>query len=196
MSRPLAQYNPEPIWSPDNERLYRYKLCRMKIPLKAAQKHGTVNFIMLNPSTATRECNDPTVRNCELLARCWGYENLVVTNLFAYRAANPCKLMKVEDPVGAKNDQYLLEAACEADLRIAAWGTRLCLWQDRAIWLRVQLYVEQLELKCLRLNDDHHPTHPGRIRIADFPLGGLQDYCLAPTVAATLAPLRRQRAEA
>ena len=175
--------------------MYRYKLCRMEIPLEVAQNHGTVNFIMLNPSTATAECNDDTVRNCELLASHWGYENLVVTNLFAYRDTNPDNLRDCADPVGPDNDHHLIKSAREADLRVAAWGgqgKRFCLWQDRAIWLRVRFHVEQLELKCLRRNNDYHPKHPGRIRVADFPYDCLQDYDLAPSLEAVLGPLRHQ----
>lgn len=195
MSSPLALRNPEPVWSCDDERMYRYRLCRMEIPIEGDQNHGTVNFIMLNPSTATAECNDDTVRNCELLARSWGYENLVVTNLFAYRSTNPDRLRDCADPVGPCNDQHLIEAAREADLRVAAWGSQsngFCLWQDRATWLRVRLYVERLELKCLQLNHDYHPKHPGRITVGDFPRSCLQDYSLATSLEATLAPLRNQ----
>ena len=119
MTPSLAQHNPEPIWSPDDQHTYRYRLYRTGIPLEVANR-GTANFIMLNPSTATAECNDDTVRNCERLARSWGYANLVVTNLFAYRDAKPDHLEDVPEPVGVDNDRHLVEAAREADLRVAA----------------------------------------------------------------------------
>ena len=191
----LARNNPEPVWSPDRSRTYRYRLCRFQILNEAAQNHGTVNFIMLNPSTSTRELSDRTVHNCERLARFWGYENLVVTNLFGYRDVDPNNLRDVEDPVGPENDQHLMEAARDADLRVAAWGSggqRLCLWRDRATWLRVLLHLEQLGLMCLDQNQDCQPKRPGRIAVANFPRTGLRHYDLPPDLANILAPHLRQ----
>ncbi|MCY4212490.1 MAG: DUF1643 domain-containing protein [Gammaproteobacteria bacterium] len=197
MSPPLARCNPEPVWSHGADPIYRYRLERKEIPLKTAQSHGTVNFIMLNPSTATAQCNDKTVGNCEQLAQSWGYENLIVTNLFAYRDTNPDRLRVFDEPVGPDNDNHLLEAAREADLRIAAWGGQgdgFCFWQDRAIWLRVRLHVEQLDLKCWGRTKAFHPKHPGRVRNpGNFPLESLEDYALAPNLAAILAAPRPQQ---
>ena len=152
----LARCKPEPIWSRD--RRYRYLLWRRCI---AAEQQGTVNFIMLNPSTSTREENDPTVHNCEVLARNWGFANLVVTNLFAYVTSDPDELETMGDPVGPSNNEHLIQAAREADLRVAAWGGgRHERYLDRAIWLRVRMYLEGLELKILRPNKDYTPRHP------------------------------------
>lgn len=48
--------------------------------------HGTVLFIMLNPSTATDILNDPTIRRCIGFAQRWGYAKLLVGN--AYRGVS------------------------------------------------------------------------------------------------------------
>ena len=69
--------------------LYRYSLTR-----KWEAWKGTVNFIMLNPSTADAQEDDPTIRRCIGFAKAWGYGGIVVTNLFAYRATNPKELKK------------------------------------------------------------------------------------------------------
>ena len=111
-----------------------------------------MNFIILNPSTSTAEESDPTVHNCELLACKWGFANLVVTNLFAYVTSKPDELETIRNPVGPSNNKYLIEAAREADLRVAAWGGRHGLYLDRAFWLRIQMYLERLDLKILRQN--------------------------------------------
>lgn len=156
MSRPLAACLPEPHWSQD--RVYRYELRRLCIPNNATVQRDTVNFILLNPSTADRQCNDPTVANCEQFASQWGYRNLIVTNLFAYVDSDPAKLKKAKDPVGPCNDRYLIAAARKADLRIAAWGED-GLYQDRATWLRVQFFALGLDLKMLCQNKDYSPRH-------------------------------------
>jgi hypothetical protein len=109
---------------------YRYTLSR-----SWEEGHGTVNFIMLNPSTATHEVDDPTIRRCTQFARAWGYRRLVVTNLFAYRATDPVELRRVADPVGPENDWHLAYCARrEADRVVLAWGAHGgYLGRDRAV---------------------------------------------------------------
>jgi hypothetical protein len=79
-------------------------------------------FVMLNPSTADADVDDPTIRRCIGYAKAWGCGGLWVGNLFAFRATNPRGLLEVEDPVGPHNDDYLLGMAYRSDLVVAAWG--------------------------------------------------------------------------
>lgn len=51
---------------------YRYFLRRDY--WHAPEAHETVNFLMMNPSTATEEFNDPTLARCEDYALRWGYD--------------------------------------------------------------------------------------------------------------------------
>lgn len=81
---------------------YRYKLWR---------KWGNgdlVNFLMLNPSTADAVQNDPTVERCERRARQLGFDGLIVTNLFAFRATDPRTLKAAPDPIGFPRDYILV----------------------------------------------------------------------------------------
>lgn len=79
-------------------------------------------FVMLNPSTATAEVSDPTVRRCEGFARTWGYRMLIILNIFAYRSTNPKHLYTETDPVGPKNDDYIERYASGAGALVCAWG--------------------------------------------------------------------------
>ena len=62
-------------------------------------------FIGLNPSTATFEEDDPTIRRCVGFAKRWGFGALVMLNIFAFRSTDPKKLRvkSTVDPVGPQN---------------------------------------------------------------------------------------------
>ena len=92
MHQALGTNNPDPIRSADGR--YRFELWRRGITTTPQIARGTLNCIMLNPSGSTAELSDPTVRNCELLARNWGFENLAVTNLFAYVTSSTSELQQ------------------------------------------------------------------------------------------------------
>ena len=85
--------------------LYRYSLWR-----EWDANAPRVAFVMLNPSRADANTDDPTLRRCLGFARSWGCGSIEVVNLFAYRASRPDILRVVLDPVGPENDRYLQEA--------------------------------------------------------------------------------------
>lgn len=83
-------------------------------------------FIMLNPSIADADVDDPTIRRCISFARRDGCGGIVVINLFALRATNPDELRKSAiDPVGPDNG-ITIEGIFDVVLRtrkiICAWG--------------------------------------------------------------------------
>jgi hypothetical protein len=114
---------------------------------------------MLNPSTADAFQLDPTNRRCVGFAQAWGYGSMVTTNIFAFRSTNPAGLRTTKDPVGPENDEAILNAAKNADLVIAAWGTHGEL-QDRGNAVRGLLTEAGIELHVLRLTKAGHPGHP------------------------------------
>jgi len=83
----------------------------------------TLNFIMLNPSTADANKNDATIRRCMGFARDLGFGSLEVTNLFALRSTDPKALKRTKDPVGPENDEHIISSAKVCQLTICAWGT-------------------------------------------------------------------------
>jgi hypothetical protein len=64
--------------------VYRYELRRVW-----DAQLGLACWVMLNPSTADANEDDPTIRRCVNFARTWGYGGIVVRNLFALRATDP-----------------------------------------------------------------------------------------------------------
>jgi hypothetical protein len=81
---------------------------------------------MLNPSTADAEHDDPTIRRCIRFAQDWGFAQLKVVNLYAYRATDPRHLRNVihagADAIGPENDCTIAKVVGGSDLVICAWG--------------------------------------------------------------------------
>lgn len=139
---------------------YRYRLTRYWDFAKP-----TLSFIMLNPSTADGEEDDPTIVKCVKYARRWGYGGLMVCNVFAWRATDPRQLLTAADPVGPENDRYLTlmfqMASTSRAAVIAAWGANALKVQDgrrAAEVLSLPLATERLY--CLGVNADGSPKHP------------------------------------
>lgn len=114
-------------------------------------------FIMLNPSTADAQEDDPTIRRCLGFARHWRFGSLIVVNLFAYRATDRNALARVPDPVGPDNDRHIQRAAVGSGRVVCAWGT----WGS--LFDRQRIVAEALAwgpLHCLRTTGGGFPQHP------------------------------------
>jgi hypothetical protein len=136
---------------------YRYRLERGN-PLKPA-----VAFIMVNPSTADAETDDPTIRKVRGFAERAGYDHFIVGNLFAYRATDITALRATADPTGPDNDDHLDLIMRDAALHIVAWGALAKLPDKlRKRWVDVVRLADRAgcQLHCIGNNDDKHPRHP------------------------------------
>lgn len=96
---------------------YRYSLQRAWDPAGPRAL-----FVLLNPSTADAQQDDPTLRRCVGFARAYGAGGLEVVNLFALRAPDPRALDAAEDPLGPVNRRAQRRAVSRADLVILGWG--------------------------------------------------------------------------
>jgi hypothetical protein len=133
---------------------YRYRLTRRWQP-----DGPCLTFVMLNPSRADHEREDPTLRRCIHLAQGWGYGSLVVVNLFAYCTAYPKELRHVVDPIGPENDAYLLPAVEQGNRCLLAWGNQGH-WRDRDQAVLELLAPRRSRLYCLGRNRTGCPRHP------------------------------------
>ncbi len=143
---------------------YRYRLERRWAPGPA------VVFVMLNPSTADHQADDPTIRRCLGFARAWGYDALVVVNLFAWRATEPAQLpAERELAVGPEADAHLLEAARSTDLVVCAWGVHgVRFGRDQEVL--GLLRGAGVEPMCVGVSKEGHPRHPLYVRAGLKPL--------------------------
>lgn len=135
----------------DAAREYRYRLWRTWDAEKPA-----VAFVMLNPSTADEDADDPTIRRCVGYASEWGYGTLEVVNLFGLRATDPSALRDHRDPVGDANDEYLRRVCDAAAFVVAAWGGNGYI-RDRG--RQVARFLDA-QLHALDTTRDGHPVHP------------------------------------
>lgn len=133
---------------------YRYALTRT---MGLWLDNGTVLFVGLNPSTATAETDDPTIRRCVAFARRWGYGRYVMANLHALRSTDPKGLRLVDDPVGPENAARVLSMADDADLVICAWGAN---WLAPGAIQIASTLRQHPKARHLGLTKDGHPKHP------------------------------------
>jgi hypothetical protein len=134
-----------------------------------AQPIGLV--VMLNPSTADANVDDPTVTSLIKRATAWSWGGFYVVNLCAWRSPHPRDLVNVIDPIGtAENDRHIAERAMQAwrdgaDV-VAAWGNaRFSRPKLRAdLKGRDVRVLAQLQAKgpvfCIGRNANGTPTHP------------------------------------
>lgn len=122
---------------------------------------AAVNFVMLNPSTATADVDDPTVRRCMGFARAWGYDHLVVTNLFALCATDPRELRDERKHLDAVNQRYVIDAAKAAELVVCAWGAH---GGEAGHYLGRLLRIHGVDTHALGVTADGSPRHPLYLR--------------------------------
>lgn len=106
-------------------------------------------------------------------ARRWGYSEMVMTNLFAFRATDPRKMISAVDPIGPENDLWLFKCACQgAGIVVAAWGKR-GVYRKRAA--EVLHFIPGVHY--LRLNKDGSPEHPLYVPASTVPQPFLDPQC-------------------
>lgn len=131
--------------------LYRYRLTRRWAD------GPTMCFIMLNPSTADAQADDPTIRRCIGFAKRENCGALMVANLFALRSTDPENLICADDPVGPDNDHFIQNLVERIDGPIvAAWGSH-AMTHYRASDV---IDICGSRLKCLGKTKHGSPRHP------------------------------------
>lgn len=132
---------------------YRYLLQRK---YQEGGNGKRVLFIMLNPSTADADQDDPTIRRCLGFTRFWGYTLLDVVNLFSYRTTDPKELLTAYKPIGDETDGIIGHYAGVASLIVCAWGRNALPEREEEV-LEILRYFD---LYCLGLTKNGKPKHP------------------------------------
>ncbi len=143
---------------------YRYTLHR-KLP-QVVSFNKLCLFIMLNPSTADANLDDPTIRRCIGFAKRESCTELTVVNLFALRATNPKEISAHHSPIGPDNHRHV-EHQLErhgGGVIVAAWGAH-----PAVAGMSLPFKIRDFGALCLGTTKEGRPRHPLYVR-ADQPL--------------------------
>lgn len=138
---------------------YRYSLNRWW-----DNEKPTDLWVMLNPSTADAETDDPTIRRVRGFSAGWGSGGFTVVNLYAYRATTPKAMWAAQksgvDIIGPDCDGWIRAHAMVATQKggrvIAAWGTNA---DPQREW-KVKQLLRGTPVHHLGLTKSGQPTHP------------------------------------
>jgi hypothetical protein len=146
----------------DPSRRYRYSLRRSWAGNSRWEGAGNqLAFVLLNPSRADEYCNDPTIRRCIGLAKGWGYDGIVVVNLFACRNKDPSVLKRIRSPIGPENDHHIRLCVQGAAKIVVGWGNH---GRHRDRGQEVLKLLAPFELWCLGTTKSGQPKHPLYVR--------------------------------
>jgi hypothetical protein len=136
---------------------YRYELSRRW------DDRAPLGWVMLNPSTADADTDDPTIRRCIRFAKDRGYGGIVVHNLYAYRVTDPAELANVDDPIGPRNRDFL---ASDLPCTVAGWGAHPAAvgWLSGYPFGWQRTAMQRRRLVCLGFTASGAPRHPLYVR--------------------------------
>ena len=118
----------------------------------------SVNFVMLNPSTANASKLDPTVTRCAEYSKNWGYSKMVITNIFPIIGSDP-NILKNDKGDTILNNDVLLEIAKSCDLVVCAWG-QIGVSKEQGMKIYKELCDLKISLYALEIAKNGEPKHP------------------------------------
>lgn len=136
-------------------RKYRYLLWR----IWNESRDRLCTWILLNPSTANENRDDPTIKRCMRRAVNDGWGGLLVVNLFGWRSTFPMSLVKAADPIGSENDNAILRAVQGVGIVLCGWGRhgKIQSRDERVLRLLREVNAKPY---ALSFNSDGTPKHP------------------------------------
>lgn len=136
---------------------YRYSLHRKW----ANSARMPVLWVMLNPSTADANIDDPTIRRCIAFSKAWGYGELFVGNVFSFRATDPAAMddVPLSELQGPEHIRQLYRMARSSAITVAAWGAH-----ERVKSVSLRTLSESFKspggIWCLGTTKSGAPRHP------------------------------------
>jgi len=149
----------------------------------------SVAWMMLNPSTADHERDDPTIRRCITFSIDRGFDRMFVVNLFAFRSTDPQVLVRLgsrDQAIGPQNDAFILSTLKHAEALIVGWGSTINARRRAGLVLaKIRSAWPGLPIKCLGITMEADPRHPLYVPrtfpLIDFPFQPFIDLVDGPT---------------
>jgi len=151
--------------SQDNN--YRYAL--------GTKGEKTLYVFGINPSTATPERYDPTIKRVSSIASKSGYDSFVMLNIYPLRATDPAELPEISNgEIHLRNCKAIIDTIKDDSTIWAAWGDLI----ECRPWLRncknsilLSIYETKKGIKWVKmggLTKKGHPRHPLYLKYQDF----------------------------
>lgn len=122
-------------------------------------------FVMLNPSTADAERDDPTIRRCLGFAYREGAGGIIVANICPWRATDPNDLYRAHsnghDVLWQDGNEEAMTKARSFGPFVLAWGSGVRPWMDGAARMARKIGGAPL---CLGVTKNGEPRHPLMLR--------------------------------
>jgi len=147
--------------SPDG--IYRYRLWRKWKRDNRIAFFGKLVIVMLNPSTADGLEDDPTIRKCVGFADRNGYDEIMVLNLFAFRATDPRALTRFDGSIIGTENYDRFDSEIPGRDVLCAWGGEVAkkrLAFGAAVGVERVLAAEPRRTFCLGKTAAGIPRHP------------------------------------
>jgi len=131
-------------------------------------------FVLANPSKATAEEADPTIRRCIGYARRWGYGWALIGNARAWRETDPDLVPPDPKAIGPYNDDCLRHLLGFSGIVVCGWGK---LGGARGPEVLRLIRAAGKVPHALQLNKDGSPAHPLYLRgdLVPVAMGGAHD---------------------
>lgn len=146
-------------------KIYRTRLWRWSRVKSTTVGVSALLFVMLNPSTADGSVDDPTIRRCRSFQERYGYDLLLVANLFELRATDPRDLARATVPRNTEGaDRNLVQLASVSDRVIVGWGDQGRRYPQRCAEVLKLLTSVRGGVYCLGQSKHGYPRHPLMVR--------------------------------
>ncbi len=146
---------------------YRFKLNRSWVDIFDARRSAL--WVMLNPSTADANVDDPTMRRVINFSSRDDFTSLTVINLCPYITANPANLKR-----RTHEELFPMGYFDEIRVKLGEYDTMICGWGSGAVSMlsreslissmsmirAIALGFDKADVMCLGLSKQGHPRHP------------------------------------
>ncbi len=123
--------------------------------------------IFANPSKATAQVTDPTVRRWIGYCRMWGYGWAWVQNVRAWRETDPKLVPPDPEAIGPDTDDWIARMLPLAQLVVCGWGK---LGGARGVEVERLIRARGVTPYALSVNADGSPGHPLYLPLAAKPM--------------------------